>query len=176
MASIASDDSHMVDEPAPRPGPAASGAICPPVLDPTCPSTARIYDCALGGKDHFSADRRVVEMIRVVLPEVSQAAWANRRFHQRAAQWMARQGICQFLDLGCGLPIAETTHEAVQQINPAALVAYIDHDPMVIVHARALLTYSGATTAILADIRDPAALLAAVGRLLHSVGRVVAWH
>ena len=162
MASIAPYESHVAGQPAPRPGSAASDAICRPVLDPTCPSAARIYDCALGGKNHFSAGRRAVDMIRVVLPEVSQAAWANRRFHQRAAQWMARQGIGQFLDLGCGLPIAETTHEAVQQVNPAALVAYIDHDPMVIAHARALLNYSGATTAILADVRDPAALLAAV--------------
>jgi hypothetical protein len=129
--------------------------------DPTVPSSARIYDYLLGGKDHFPADRTAAEHIRAALPEASAAAWANRGFHRRAAKWIARQGITQFIDLGCGLPTTPSTHQGVQQINPAARVLYIDHDPMAIAHARGRLHHPH-TSAVLADARDPDALLTAV--------------
>lgn len=124
------------------------------------PNPARMYDYLLGGQSHYEVDRAAVDRIRAVLPEVEAAAWANRAFHQRAAIWMAEQGISQFVDIGCGLPTMRNTHEVVQQVNPAARVAYVDHDPMVITHAQALLTRTGNTSVILADIRDPDALLA----------------
>jgi hypothetical protein len=89
-----------------------------------------------------------------VLPEASAAAWANRGFHQRAARWMARQGIGQFIDLGCGLPTTASTAATVRKINPSARVLYADHDPAVAAHARALLTSTGTTSVILAEVRD----------------------
>jgi hypothetical protein len=121
-----------------------------------------MYDYMLGGRDNYDVDRAAVEKIRAVLPEVGAAAWANRGFHQRAAKWMAQQGIVQFVDVGCGLPTMDNTHQVVQRVNPAARVAYIDHDPMVIAHARGLLTHDGRTSVIVADVRDPESVLTAL--------------
>jgi trans-aconitate methyltransferase len=121
-----------------------------------------MYDYALGGKENSLADRRAVENIRAVVPELTQAAWANRGFHQRAAIWMASQGIGQFADLGCGLPTAESTHQAVHKVMPSARVAYVDHDPQVVRSTRALLASEGKTSVILADVRDPGEVLAAL--------------
>jgi hypothetical protein len=123
------------------------------------PTAAGIYNAALGGMDNFAADRAVVAAIRAVLPEFPAAAWANRAFHQRAAIWMARRGITQFIDIGCGLPARETTHEAARRILPAARVAYIDHDPAVVSVIKALIPADGGTSVTLADLRDPAGLL-----------------
>jgi hypothetical protein len=121
-----------------------------------------MYDYCLGGQGSSPADREAVERARVVVPELMLAAWANRGFHQRAAVWMARRGIRQYLDVGCGLPTAASTREAVGKVCPGARVAYIDCDPLVIQHAQSLLTSSGDTAVMLADLRDPAALLTAV--------------
>lgn len=96
-----------------------------------------------------------------MLPDVAAGAWANRIFHHRAAVWMAQQGVTQFIDIGCGLPARSSTHSLVHRISPAARVAYVDHDPMVIARAQDLLTGS-ATAVMLADVRDPRSLLAAV--------------
>jgi len=126
---------------------------------PRGPSSAGMYDYALGGKDNHAADRAAVDSIGEVLPEVRAAAWANRGFHQRAALWMAQHGITQLIDLGCGLPTTPSTQEAVQKITPAARVLYVDHDPTVAARAHALLTRPGTTSAALADLRDPRALL-----------------
>lgn len=131
-----------------------------PGTDDGRPNIARMYDYALGGNDNLAADRAVVEKMRAALPGLGPAAWANRGFHQRAAKWMAGQGITQFVDIGCGLPRRENTHQAVQQVIPAARVAYVDHDPMVIALAKALLPPAGDTCVVLADLRDPATLLA----------------
>jgi hypothetical protein len=119
-----------------------------------------MYDYCLGGNDNLAVDREAVERMRAVLPELGPAAWANRSFHQRAAIWMAHQGIAQFIDIGCGLPRRENTHQAVQKVIPATRVAYVDHDPMVITLAKALLPPTEDTCVILADLRDPASLLA----------------
>jgi trans-aconitate methyltransferase len=135
-------------------------ATAPP-LSGTRPNPARVYDYMLGGTDNFAADRAVVGRIRAALPELVCAAWANRGFHQRAAAWIGRQGVAQFIDVGCGLAsTSTTTHHAVAAVNPCARVAYIDHDASVISHAQSLLTVAGATTVLLADLRDPENLLA----------------
>jgi hypothetical protein len=131
-----------------------------PYTDAYQPSVARLYDYCLGGKNHYSADRRVAERIRGVFPDLADAVWANRGFHGRAAVWMTRQGIRQFVDVGCGLPTTKDTYATVQGIEPSARVCYVDHDPLVIAHAHALLTRAEATSVLLADVRDPSSLLA----------------
>jgi S-adenosyl methyltransferase len=130
-----------------------------PVAPAIKPSPARLYDYYLGGKDNFTADREAAEKIRAVFPALSDAAWANRGFHGRAAAWMARHGIRQFVDIGAGLPTMDNTHQVVQRISPCARVVYADNDRQAVCHARALLVGSLGTTAIDADVRDPGALL-----------------
>jgi hypothetical protein len=124
------------------------------------PGLARLYDYCLGGRNYYPADQEAAEKIRAAFPGLSDAAWANRGFHGRAAVWMAWQGIRQFIDVGCGLPTARNTYTTVQRHAPAARVVYVDNDPAVVAHAHALLMRSGATAALLADVRDPASLLA----------------
>jgi S-adenosyl methyltransferase len=132
----------------------------PPGIDPTTPSPARLYDYYLGGTDNFEADRRAAETIRARMPELADAAWANRGFHQRAALWMASfAGIRQFIDIGSGLPTQNNTHQAVQKVTADARVVYVDNDPLVRVHASALLTGEGSTRVITADLRDPDSVL-----------------
>jgi hypothetical protein len=132
----------------------------PPGVDPAKPSPARLYDYYLGGTNNFRSDREMAERIRKVMPELADAAWANRGFHQRAVKWLAEtQGIRQYLDIGAGLPTRGNTHEVVQPIVPGARVVYVDNDPMVIAHARQLLAATGNATIILADLRDPDTLL-----------------
>ncbi len=132
----------------------------PPGIDPTTPSPARLYDYYLGGSANFAADRQAAETIRSRMPELADAAWANRGFHQRAALWLARScGIRQFIDIGSGLPTQNNTHQAVQKAAPDAHVVYVDHDPLVRVHADALLTGEGTTKIITADLRDPDGVL-----------------
>jgi trans-aconitate methyltransferase len=129
-------------------------------IDTATPNTARIYDYWLGGKDNYEADRRAAESLTAVYPAARSAARANRLFHQRAAAWMARQGIGQFLDIGCGLPTVENTHEAVRRAVPGARVAYVDSDPVVVSHARGLLANGNeGVTATAGDARDPEAVV-----------------
>jgi len=131
----------------------------PPGVDPSTPSPARLYDYYLGGVNNFQVDRDAAERVRAIMPELSDAAWANRGFHQRAARWMAEQGVRQFIDIGSGLPTAGNTHEAVQKVAPGARVVYVDNDPMVAAHARDLLVGDGSTKFIPADLRDPDSVL-----------------
>jgi O-methyltransferase involved in polyketide biosynthesis len=132
----------------------------PAGVDPTAPTPARLYDYYLGGTSNFQVDRDAAERLRANLPELTDAAWANRGFHQRAARWMAAtHGIRQFVDLGSGLPTQGNTHEAVGDIANDARVLYVDHDPMVRAHARALLNGTRSTALIEADLRDPDAVL-----------------
>jgi len=130
----------------------------PPVSAIT-PSPARLYDYYLGGKDNFAADRAAAEEIRKAFPALSDAAWANRGFHGRAAAWMARRGIRQFIDVGSGLPTMDNTHQVVQRIAADAKVVYADNDRQVVCHARALLVGGPNVTAIDADVRDPDSIL-----------------
>ncbi len=131
----------------------------PPGVDPTRPSTARLYDYYLGGTHNFAVDRVVAEKMKAVVPDMLDAVWANRGFHGRAAVWMADHGIRQFIDIGSGLPTQNNTHEAVHKVAPEARVVYVDNDPMVAAHSDALLAADGTTTLITADLRDPGALL-----------------
>jgi hypothetical protein len=134
-------------------------ADVPPGVDPTRPTPARLYDYFLGGTNNFPVDREAAAYLKAHIPDVADAVWANRGFHGRAAVWMARQGIRQFLDIGSGLPTQNNTHESVQKIAPEARVVYVDNDPMVAAHAGTLLAADGTTAVILADLRQPKALL-----------------
>ena len=132
----------------------------PPGIDPATPSPARLYDYYLGGTNNFRADRDAAERIRARMPELADAAWANRGFHQRAALWMAgTAGIRQFLDIGSGLPTRNNTHQAVGRATREARVVYVDNDPLVRVHASALLVDAGETRFVTADLRDPDGVL-----------------
>lgn len=131
----------------------------PPGVDPTTPTTARLYDFYLGGTANFAADRILGEKMKEAVPDVFEGAWANRGFHQRAAIWMADHGIRQFLDLGAGLPTQGNTHEVVLKHAPDAKIVYVDIDPMVAAHAKTLLTGGSRTLFVQADLRDPAAIL-----------------
>jgi SAM-dependent methyltransferase len=131
----------------------------PPGVDPTTPSPARLYDYYLGGTTNYAADRMMAKRLGELIPELEDTAWANRAFHQRAAVWLAGQGIRQFLDLGSGLPTQGNTHDAVRAGAPQARVVYVDHDPMVLAYAKGLLADSATATVIQADLRDPASVL-----------------
>ena len=143
-----------------RPRRAVPGPVVPPGVDVTRPSPARLYDCYLGGHANFEVDRKAAEALRQSLPALSDAAWANRGFHQRAATWMAsRAGLRQFIDIGPGLPTVGNTHQVVQRVDPAARVVYADNDPMVAAHAGRLLGGAPHVAFLAADLRDPDALL-----------------
>ncbi len=132
----------------------------PAGIDTSRPSPARMYDYMLGGSHNFQVDRDATERFRAQMPDLEDAAWANRGFHGRAARWMAMQhGIRQFVDIGSGLPTQNNTHEVLHQVAPDARVVYIDNDPMVGMLARELLTDEGLTAVIEADLRDPDAVL-----------------
>jgi S-adenosyl methyltransferase len=134
--------------------------VVPEGVDPTRPSPARLYDYYLGGTHNFEADRQAAEQIRQGMPELADAAWANRGFHGRAAVWMAAsQGIGQFIDLGSGLPTQNNTHQAVRRVAPDARVVYVDVDPMVAAYGAPLLSADGSTTLVTADMRDPDSVL-----------------
>nr|WP_239118444.1 SAM-dependent methyltransferase [Actinoplanes ferrugineus] len=132
-------------------------------IDMTKPHPARRYDYWLGGKDNFQADREAAEAIAAVFPHIRTAARENRAFMQRAVRFLAAEaGVRQFLDIGTGLPTADNVHDVAQGIVPESRIVYVDNDPLVLVHARALLTSSaqGATAYIDADARDPERILA----------------
>jgi S-adenosyl methyltransferase len=134
--------------------------VVPAGVDPTRPSPARLYDYYLGGTHNYEADRQAAEQIRRSMPDLADAAWANRGFHGRAAVWMAAsQGIRQFLDLGSGLPTQNNTHQAVRRVAPDARVVYVDVDPMVAAYSAPLLSADGSTTLVTADLRDPDSVL-----------------
>ena len=127
----------------------------PPPVDIHKPSTARVYDAILGGKDNFPWDRAVAARVTAAFPEAAASALLNRQVLERAVRYLHGQGVDQFLDLGSGLPTARNTHEMAHELNPRALVAYVDNDPIVLTHARAQLAGDAATTAVTADIRHP---------------------
>ncbi|MFD0273912.1 SAM-dependent methyltransferase [Kitasatospora sp. NPDC127111] len=132
-------------------------------LRPEIPHPARMYDYYLGGKDNFPADREAAERALAANPEFRSTARANRAFLRRAVRHVAGLGLDQFLDIGTGIPTAGNTHEIAQSVDPRARVVYVDNDPIVLSHARALMagTAVGRTTVIQADLRDPAGVLAA---------------
>jgi hypothetical protein len=131
----------------------------PAGVDSTIASPARMYNYILGGQHNFPVDRAAAERLRARMPELADAAWANRGFHGRAAVWMAERGIRQFLDIGSGLPMQNNTHQAVQRIIPAARVVYVDIDPMLGTLASELCVGNGTTAVIQADLGDPDSVL-----------------
>src|SRR5215813_9560564 len=131
----------------------------PPGIDASKPSVARIYDNLLGGVNNFDADRAAADLMRSRAPELVDAAFANRGFHQRAAKWIAEQGVRQFIDLGSGLPTVGNTHEVVRKVHHDARVVYVDIDPMVQLHGSRLLAGDDAAVVLLADVREPDAVL-----------------
>jgi hypothetical protein len=131
-------------------------------LDTTVAHPARRYNYWLGGKDNFAADRASGDELEALFPKVRQGAVENRAVLRRATGFLAGEaGIRQFLDIGTGLPTADNTHEVAQGIAPQSRVVYVDNDPLVMVHARALLSSSpeGATAYIQADLNDPPSIL-----------------
>jgi thiopeptide-type bacteriocin biosynthesis protein len=130
-------------------------------IDTTRPHPARMYDAYLGGKDNYPVDREAVRRILRQWPEVRLNARANLAFLQRAVRFLAGEAeIRQFIDIGTGIPAAGNVHEVAAQVAPGARVVYVDNDPIVHMHANALPTGSGTTTVVLADLRDPHAILA----------------
>ncbi len=140
----------------------------PDGVDSGIPAPARIYDYLLAGHNNFPADRAAAEQIVKAVPEIRDAAWSNRGFHQRAAKWIAQQGIRQFVDIGSGLPTVGNTHDVVQRLVPDARVVYVDNDPLVRLHSEPLLANNGSTSVILGDLRDPDGILGnqELGRLI----------
>jgi SAM-dependent methyltransferase len=130
------------------------------LLDTKVPNIARIYDWWLGGKDHFPADREAGEKLLDIYPSAADLAHENRAWQERAVTWAANAGIRRFLDIGAGLPTAPNTHETARAINPDAKVCYIDNDPVVVTHAKALLAKGKGVTAATGDLADPEAILA----------------
>lgn len=143
---------------------AGSGPIGPqglPLGDVlTRPNVARIYDAWLGGKDNLAVDREIAARIAEMQPLVVTGARANRAFVRRAVRFLAASGMDQFIDLGSGLPTGENVHEVVNRVNPGARTVYVDNDPVVLVHARALLADHARTIVINGDIREPGKILA----------------
>ncbi|MEU8606426.1 SAM-dependent methyltransferase [Actinoplanes sp. NPDC048791] len=135
-----------------------------PSFDSSTAHPARRYNYWLGGKDHFAADRESGDAIAELYPAVVNDARMNRRFHCRAVEWLASvRHVSQFLDIGCGLPMPEdNTHDIAQAINPQARVVYVDNDPLVMVHARALMSSHHARDSVDyvdADLRTPERIL-----------------
>ena len=144
-------------------------AELPPEIDTSRPHSARMYDYFIGGKNHFAADRKTAREVLRHSPYVHIAARENRAFLGRAVRYLAAEaGITQFLDIGTGIPASNNTHEVAQSVAPGCRVVYVDYDPVVLLHAQALLTSSpqGAVDYIDADLRDPQAILAAAAKTL----------
>jgi hypothetical protein len=138
-------------------------------LDAGVPHSARVWNYWLGGKDNFPADRQVGDQVRAVFPAIVENARASRAFLGRAVRCLTGEaGIRQFLDIGTGLPTASNTHEVAQQVAAECRIVYVDNDPMVLAHARALLTSSpeGATDYVDADVRETDKILQEAARTL----------
>jgi hypothetical protein len=151
-------------DPATTPGPATDQAI-----DTSVPHSARIWNYWLGGKDNYPVDEEAGDAYTAVFPGIVTIARSSRAFLRRTITYLVTEaGIRQFLDIGTGLPTAENTHEVAQQLAPEARIVYVDNDPMVLAHARALLSSSpeGATAYIDATVTDPDRILAAAAETL----------
>ena len=138
-------------------------------LDASTPHSARLWNYWLGGKDNFQPDREAGDAIAGMLPSIVTLAQEDRKFLRRSVQHMVRDGgVRQILDIGTGLPTANNTHEVAQAVAPETKVVYVDNDPLVLVHARALLagTPEGKTEYIEADLNDPETILRAAANTL----------
>ena len=144
-------------------------APAPCEIDVSVAHPARVYDYWLGGKDNFAADRAAAGRVLKAKPGIRDNVRANRRFLTRAVRFLAAEaGVQQFVDIGTGIPAANNTHEVTQAVRPEARVTYVDNDPIVLAHARALLTSAtDATVFIDADLRDVGAILSRAGETLN---------
>jgi hypothetical protein len=159
---MTTDEAHAAGE-------GVAGQCKRPPFDVSVANQARIYDYLLGGKDNYEADRVAAEAVLAFYPGMAFNAKANRAFLGRAVRFFAGEaGIRQFLDIGTGIPTAGNTHQVAQDVAPESRVVYVDYDPMVLAHARALLTSNeaGATEYIDADLRDTGAILGQARELL----------
>ena len=159
----------MTSDEAPAPGEDAAGQSKRLPFDTSVANQARIYDYLLGGKDNYEADRVATDAILAIYPGMAFNARANRAFLSRAVRFLAGEaGVRQFLDIGTGIPTAGNTHQVAQAIAPQSQIVYVDYDPIVLAHARALLTshQAGATEYIDADLRDTDTLLRRARQLL----------
>jgi len=141
----------------------------PAAFDTSVAHPARIYNYWLGGKDNYAADREAAEQAVAANPNILPGVRANRAFLRRAVSFLAGEaGIRQFLDIGTGLPTAENTHQVAQSIAPESRIVYVDNDPIVLSHARALLTSAsqGATAYVQADAQDTGTILAEAAKIL----------
>lgn len=137
---------------------AAAVGVVTEGFDSDVPSPARMYDYYLGGQDNFAADREAAEAVIASHPDQRQLARNNRAFLARAVEHLADAGITQFVDIGTGIPTAPTVHEIARRTRPGARVVYVDDDPVVLAHARALLAEDAAVAVVEADMHDPAAI------------------
>jgi O-methyltransferase involved in polyketide biosynthesis len=138
-------------------------------IDTSVPHSARVWNYWLGGKDHYAVDREAGDRYRESYPAIVDVARASRRFLSRAVRFLAGEaGVRQFLDVGTGLPTVENTHEVAQRVAPECRIVYVDNDPMVLAHARALLTSApeGATDYVDADMREPDVIISAASATL----------
>jgi O-methyltransferase involved in polyketide biosynthesis len=152
-----------------EPGPEGPDATAATGIDTSVPHSARIWNYWLGGKDNYAVDRAAGDGYAKVFPGITDVARASRSFLTRSIRYLAEEaGIRQFLDVGTGLPTADNTHQVAQRIAPEARIVYVDNDPLVLAHARALLTSTpeGATAYIHADLRDPATITAEAAKTL----------
>jgi len=134
--------------------------VTPRGIDVTKPNVARVYDFMVGGKDHFAIDRMAAERALAIMPDAREAGRACRAFLRRVVRYLAGDaGIRQFLDIGSGLPTDTNVHQVAQEVDPAVRVVYVDNDPMVLVHGRALLANNLNTAVIEADIRSPMGII-----------------
>jgi O-methyltransferase involved in polyketide biosynthesis len=129
-------------------------------VDVDRPSSARIYDYFLGGAHNFEVDRKAADELAQVHPAIARAMRANRSYLRRAVSYLAEAGIDQFLDLGSGIPTVGNVHEIAQRINPQAKVVYVDIEPIAVTHSNTILAGNERAVAVLADLCDPAAVLA----------------
>jgi S-adenosyl methyltransferase len=137
-----------------------SEAWVPAGVDTTKPSVARMYDYYLGGKDNYAVDREVGDQVLAAFPNVRDIARDNRRFLVNAVRFMAGSGVRQFIDLGTGIPTSPNVHEVAREIHPDARVVYVDNDPVVMAHNRALRATTPGVIAVQHDLRQPADILA----------------
>ncbi|MEQ4717196.1 SAM-dependent methyltransferase [Nonomuraea sp. B19D2] len=132
----------------------------PREVDTSRPSTSRVYGFMLGGKDNYEADRRLALRVLEIMPDAPEAALANREFRTRVVRFLAAEaGVRQFLDIGVGLPAQDNVHEVARSAAPGSRVVYVDHDPIVLVHGRALLAVDDRTAIVEGDARDPDAII-----------------
>jgi S-adenosyl methyltransferase len=129
-------------------------------LDPNVPNVARMYDYMLGGKENYASDRAAVAKLIEMAPGVPVAARLNREFLGRAVRFVASQGVTQFLDIGAGLPTQDSVHQVAQAVAPDATVIYVDNDPVVLSHSRALLDGVPRVAVVAGDVRHPAGIIA----------------